>query len=292
MERRRLDVVVISDIHLGTYGCRAKELLNYLRSIQPDMLVLNGDIIDGWQFSKSFFPSLHMQVIRELMQFITNGSRVIYITGNHDEMMRKYTDLHIGLFTLTDKLVLEIDKKMVWIFHGDVFDNTTQGSARLIAKLGSNGYGLLILFNRLVNRLLGFAGREKISISKKIMEGVNKAVAKVNDLEQIASDLAIKKNYDYVICGHIHQPSMKKIGNANGTVVYMNSGDWVEHMTTLEYENKNWRLFQYNAKDFPASQEKETKQTLNVITDDFMVHFSRLPHTAILPYLPPAITEL
>ncbi|HEY4936648.1 MAG TPA: UDP-2,3-diacylglucosamine diphosphatase [Puia sp.] len=276
MERRRLDVVVLSDIHLGTYGCRAKELLYYLRSIQPEMLILNGDIIDGWQFSKRFFPSLHMQVIRELMQFITNGSRVVYITGNHDEMMRKYTDLHIGHFTLTDKLVLEIDRQMTWIFHGDVFDNTTQGSARMIAKLGSNGYGMLILFNRLVNTLLGFIGREKVSISKKIMAGVNKAVAKVNDLEQIASGLAIKKNYDYVICGHIHQPAIRTIENADGKVVYMNSGDWVEHMTALEYENKNWRLFQYNAKDFPVSNQAETKQTLNVVTDDFTVHLSRL----------------
>jgi len=275
MERRRLDVVVLSDIHLGTYGCRAKELLNYLRSIQPDMLILNGDIIDGWQFSKRFFPSSHMQVIRELMQFITNGSRVVYITGNHDEMMRKYTDLHIGQFTLADKLVLEIDQKMTWIFHGDVFDNTTQGSARMIAKLGSNGYGMLILFNRMVNTLLGFIGKEKISISKKIMAGVNKAVAKVNDLEQIASTLAIKKNYDYVICGHIHQPALHTIENADGKVVYMNSGDWVEHMTALEYENKSWRLFEYQAKDFPVSYQKETKQALNVVTDDFTVHLSR-----------------
>jgi len=276
MERRHLDVVVLSDIHLGTYGCRAKELLNYLRSIRPDMLILNGDIIDGWQFSKRFFPSSHMQVIRELMQFITNGSRVVYITGNHDEMMRKYTDLHIGQFTLVDKMVLEIDQKMTWIFHGDVFDNTTQGSAKMIAKLGSNGYGLLILFNRLVNALLGFIGREKISISKKIMEGVNKAVAKVNDLEQIASTLAIKKNYDYVICGHIHQPALHTIENADGKVIYMNSGDWVEHMTALEYDNKSWRLFEYRAKDFPVSHQKETKQTLNVVTDDFTVHLSRL----------------
>ncbi len=276
MERRRLDVVVLSDIHLGTYGCRAKELLNYLRSIQPDMLILNGDIIDGWQFSKRFFPSLHMQVIRELMQFITNGSRVVYITGNHDEMMRKYTDLHIGQFTLTDKLVLEIDQKMTWIFHGDVFDNTTQGSAKMIAKLGSNGYGLLILFNRMVNTLLGFIGKEKVSISKKIMAGVNKAVAKVNDLEQIASSLAIKKNYDFVICGHIHQPALRTIENDEGKVVYMNSGDWVEHMTALEYENKSWRLFEYRAKDFPVSHQKETKQALNVVTDDFIVHLSRL----------------
>jgi UDP-2,3-diacylglucosamine pyrophosphatase LpxH len=276
MERRHLDVVVLSDIHLGTYGCRAKELLNYLRSIQPDMLILNGDIIDGWQFSKRFFPSAHMQVIRELMQFITNGSRVVYITGNHDEMMRKYTDLHIGQFTLVDKLVLEIDQKMTWIFHGDVFDNTTQGSARMIAKLGSNGYGMLILFNRMMNALLGFIGKEKISISKKIMEGVNKAVAKVNDLEQIASTLAIKKNYDYVICGHIHQPALHTIENADGKVIYMNSGDWVEHMTALEYENKSWRLYEYQSKDFPVSHQKETKQILNVVTDDFTVHLSRL----------------
>jgi UDP-2,3-diacylglucosamine pyrophosphatase LpxH len=276
MERRSLDVVVLSDIHLGTYGCRAKELLNYLRSIQPGMLILNGDVIDGWQFSKRYFPTLHMQVIRELIQFITNGTRVVYITGNHDEMMRKYTDLNMGQFTLTDKLVLEIDQQMTWIFHGDVFDNTTQGSARMIAKLGSNGYGMLILFNRMVNTLLSFIGKEKVSISKKIMAGVNKAVAKVNDLEQIASALAIKKKYHYVICGHIHQPAIKTIENTEGKVIYMNSGDWVEHMTALEYENKNWCLYKYDAKDFPVASQADTRQELNVITDDVLVHFSRL----------------
>jgi UDP-2,3-diacylglucosamine pyrophosphatase LpxH len=276
MERRSVDVVVLSDVHLGTYGCKAKELLNYLRSIQPGMLILNGDIIDGWQFSKSYFPSFHMQVIREFMKFITNGTRVVYITGNHDEMLRKYTDLNMGHFTLTDKLVLEIDQQMTWIFHGDVFDNTTKGSARFMAKMGSNGYGMLILFNRLVNRLLSWIGREKVSISKKIMAGVNKAVAKVNDLELIASELAINKKYDYVICGHIHQPVIRTVEKAEGKVVYMNSGDWVEHMTSLEYENKSWRLYQYNADDFPNSNQPESKQVLNVVTDDIMVHFSRL----------------
>jgi len=276
MERRSLDVVVLSDVHLGTYGCRAKELLNYLRSIQPGMLILNGDIIDGWQFSKSYFPSYHMQVVREFMKFVTNGTRVVYITGNHDEMLRKYTDLNMGHFTLTDKLVLEIDQKMTWIFHGDVFDNTTKGSARFIAKMGSNGYGLLILFNRMVNRLLGWIGREKVSISKKIMAGVNKAVAKVNDLEQIASELAINKKYDYVICGHIHQPVIRTVENSDGKVIYMNSGDWVEHMTALEYENKSWHLFHYDANDFPTSNAPESRQDVNVVTDDIMVHISRL----------------
>lgn len=276
MERRSIDIVVLSDLHLGTYGCRAKELLNYLRSIQPGMLILNGDIIDGWQFTKSYFPSLHIQVIRELMQFITQGTRVVYITGNHDEMMRKYADLQIGQFSLTDKLVLEIDQKMTWIFHGDVFDNTTQGSARLIAKLGSNGYGMLILFNRLVNTLLGWIGKEKISISKKIMTGVNKAVAKINDLEQIASALAIEKKYDYVICGHVHQPVIKSIEKPGGKVVYLNAGDWVEHMTALEYENRSWRLFHYDAKDFSPAHPAGNFPPLNVMTDDIAVHFSSL----------------
>jgi UDP-2,3-diacylglucosamine pyrophosphatase LpxH len=175
----------------------------------------------------------------------------------------------MGGFSLTDKLVLEIDQKMTWIFHGDVFDNTTKGSARLIAKLGSSGYGMLIIFNRLVNIILGFIGREKVSISKKIMQGVNKAIAKVNDLEQIASSLAISKKYDYVICGHIHQPAIKTIENTEGKVEYLNSGDWVENMTALEYVNKSWTLYQYNPNDFPESNPAESSQPLNVLTEEF-----------------------
>lgn len=108
------------------------------------------------------------------------------------------------------------------------------------------------------------------------MSGVNKAVAKVNDLEQIASELAIKKNYDYVICGHIHQPAIKKIETPEGKVIYLNSGDWVEHMTALEYENKNWRMFEYHAKDFPAASPEQALQRLDVITDHIKVHLSRL----------------
>ena len=155
MERRNLDVVVISDVHLGTYGCHAKELVTYLRSIKPTMLVLNGDIIDGWQFTKSFFPDSHIAVIKEIMELMMrHQTKVYYITGNHDELLRKYSDLSLGLFTLTDKLVIEINKKMTWIFHGDVFDNTTKGSARFVAKLGSSGYALLILLNKLINCIL------------------------------------------------------------------------------------------------------------------------------------------
>src|SRR5215813_4485652 len=230
MEKRPVDVVVISDVHLGTYGCRAKELVAYLKSVAPNILILNGDIIDGWQFSKRYFPSSHMAVIKEILSLMARGTRVFYITGNPDELLRKYTDFQLSNFTLTDKLVLEIDNKMTWIFHGDVFDNTTKGGAKIIAKLGSTGYGMLILFNRFINYFLKLAGQERISISKRIMHSVNKAVTKINDFEQIAAELAIEKKYDYVICGHIHQPQKRIVEKEHGAVVYMNSGDWVENL--------------------------------------------------------------
>src|SRR5215510_9738079 len=188
MEKRSIDVVVISDVHLGTYGCRAKELVAYLKSIAPNILILNGYIIDGWQFSKRYFPTAHMAVIKEVLNLMTKGTRVFYITGNHDELLRKYADFQLSNFTLTDKLVLEIDNKMTWIFHGDVFDNTTKGSAKILAKLGSSGYNLLIRFNRFINFILKSLGRERVSISKKVMAGVN-ALSKVNEFELIAAEL-------------------------------------------------------------------------------------------------------
>ncbi|HTI11781.1 MAG TPA: UDP-2,3-diacylglucosamine diphosphatase [Puia sp.] len=276
MEKRHVDVVVLSDVHLGTYGCRAKELVNYLKSITTNILILNGDIIDGWQFSKRYFPAAHMMVLKEILQFVTNGTRVFYITGNHDEMMRRYADIQIGNFTLTDKLVLEIDNKMTWIFHGDVFDNTTKGGAKVLAKLGSSGYSLLIRFNRFINFILKFLGRERVSISKRVMAGVNKAVSKINDFELIAAELAIEKKYDYVICGHIHQPQKKVVETRDGKVTYLNSGDWVEHLTALEYQQNEWTIFEYDEKDFPITQTIEMKPSLNVMTDEINFYINSL----------------
>jgi UDP-2,3-diacylglucosamine pyrophosphatase LpxH len=276
MEKRPLDVVVISDIHLGTYGCKAKQLVNYLKSISPNILILNGDIIDVWQFNKRYFPTSHMMVIKELMQFLTNGTRIFYITGNHDEIMRKYTDILVGNFTLTDKLVLEIDNKMTWIFHGDIFDNTTKGWAKVLAKLGSSGYGLLILFNRLINFLLKSIGRERVSISKAIMAGVNKAITKINDFEQISAELAIEKKYDYVICGHIHQPQKRIVENKHGRVTYLNSGDWVEHLTALEYHHNEWNIFKYDDKNFPSETALEEKTPVTVMTDEISFYINSL----------------
>lgn len=281
MEKRSVNVVVMSDLHLGTYGCHATEILQYLKSIEPQILILNGDIIDGWQFSKRYFPTSHLQVIKEIINLISKGTRVIYITGNHDEMLRRYSDVEMGNFKLTDKVVMEIDGKMTWIFHGDVFDATTKGSAKMLAKLGGYGYDLLILLNRFINYFLRLAGKEKMSLSKKVKASVKQAVSWIGNFEQTAAELAISKKYDYVICGHIHQPQVRTVETEEGKVVYMNSGDWVENLTALEYNQHEWMVYQYDPKFFVAVDEERAGQntttpTINVITDEVSLFLNSL----------------
>ena len=277
MQRRCIDVAVLSDLHLGTYGCRAKEIITYLKSISPQILILNGDIIDIWQFSKHYFPSTHVAVIKEILNLMTSGTRVIYVTGNHDEMLRRYSDLQLGQFQLTDKLVIEIDSKMTWIFHGDVFDNTTKGSAKLWAKMGSNGYAVLLGFNRLINKLMKIIGHEKMSLSKKVMQKVNESIIKIDEFETLIAELAIEKKYDYVICGHIHQPQKRVISNKGGSVVYLNSGDWVEHLTSLEYYNNDWHIYQYEESNMTTINVKEIRrQATDVMTDQVAIYLHSL----------------
>lgn len=284
MERREIDVVVMSDLHLGTYGCHATEIVNYLKSIRPQILVLNGDIIDIWQFNKRYFPVAHMQVFKEIMNLLSKGTRVIYITGNHDEALRRYSDIEMGNFQLTDKVVMEINGKMTWIFHGDVFDATTKGSAKLLAKLGGHGYDLLIHINSFINLCLKAMGREKMSFSKKVKNSVKKAVAWIGDFEQTAAELAIEKKYDYVICGHIHQPQKREVVTKDGKVMYLNSGDWIENLTALEYHQNDWTIYQYDEKQFasattPVVTMERKLPELNVVTDEIALFL----HSLALP---------
>jgi UDP-2,3-diacylglucosamine pyrophosphatase LpxH len=244
LKKRPVELVVISDVHLGTYGCHARELYHYLQTIKPKTLVLNGDIVDIWQFRKSYFPKFHLKVVKKLIDFASKGTEVIYITGNHDEILRKFSDSNIGYFSIVDKLVMDLDGKKAWIFHGDVFDASVN-HAKWVAKLGGLGYDYLILINRFVNWCLKKMGKEPYSFSKKIKASVKKAVKHISDFELTATDLAIEKQYDYVICGHIHEPKIIRKMNKNGSTMYLNSGDWVENLTALEYNKKRWKLYRY-----------------------------------------------
>ena len=261
--KRKVEVAVISDVHLGTYGCHAKELITYLNSIEPKHLILNGDIVDIWQFSKRYFPKSHLKVIKKIIDFATEGTKVIYITGNHDEVLRKFSDTTIGNISVVNKKVLNLDGKKAWFFHGDVFDVSIQ-NAKWLAKLGGYGYDLLILLNRLVNWGLERMGREKYSISKKIKNGVKSAVKYISDFENVVSDLAIENGYDYVVCGHIHQPKMLIKENKHGKTTYLNSGDWVENFTALEYQFKRWKIYNYNSDKLAAFNADEDIKEMDI----------------------------
>lgn len=262
-KKREVDVVVISDVHLGTYGCHAEELLHYLKSIKPKKVILNGDIIDIWQFSKSYWPESHMRVIKHLMGLMAKRVKIFYITGNHDEMLRKFVGFKMGSLKIVNKVVLKLDGKKAWIFHGDVFDVTMQNS-KWLARLGAVGYDSLILINRMFNHISQKMGRGKLSLSKKIKNSVKSAVKFINDFEQTAADIAISNGYDYVVCGHIHNPEMRKIKNAEGEVTYLNSGDWVENLTALEYSKGEWTIYQF-PKD--VQQMKIIKSNKNKVVD-------------------------
>jgi UDP-2,3-diacylglucosamine pyrophosphatase LpxH len=242
--KRDVELVILSDVHLGTYGCHAEALLRYLKTIKPKRIILNGDIIDMWQFTKRYWPKSHMQVVKHITGLLARNTKIIYLTGNHDEMLRKFSGFRIGSFHIDDKVVIKLAGKKAWIFHGDVFDVTMKYS-KWLAKLGAVGYDTLIHINTFVNWCLTRLGKEKISLSKRVKDSVKSAVKFINDFEKVAADIAIENGFDYVVCGHIHYPEIKKIITEKGEVMYLNSGDWVENLTALEYNEGEWRIYRY-----------------------------------------------
>lgn len=265
-DKRKIELVVLSDIHLGTYGCHAMELLNYLKSIKPKTLILNGDIIDVWQFKKRYWPKAHMKVVKEIIHLSTKGTKVYYITGNHDETFRRFADTSIGNISIVNNLEVNLDGKKAWLFHGDVFDVIMQHS-KWLAKLGAIGYDALILLNIIINKISTLLGRNKISLSGKVKDNVKSAVKYINNFEECAAKLAIQKGFDYIICGHIHRPENRIITDNKKTINYLNSGDWVENLTALEYNSKEWRIFQYRIDQQPDSSQSNIENDANKLLD-------------------------
>jgi UDP-2,3-diacylglucosamine pyrophosphatase LpxH len=262
--KRELDLVILSDVHLGTYGCHAKELNNYLKSIKVGTLILNGDFIDMWQFRKRYFPKEHLQVIQRILKMSAKGTKVYYITGNHDDALRRYSDFSSGNIHLRDKLEIQLNGKSYWIFHGDIFDVFIKYSP-FIAKLGGFSYDWLIYINRLVNKVRGVFGYARMSFTKKLKDSVKRAVSFIHDFENHAIRLGIDKGYDYVVCGHIHKPQIREAKNEKGSIIYLNSGDWIENLTALEYKWGTWSLYEYNEADFQVVNSK-----LRVLQGDHM----------------------
>ena len=283
MAKRDVDILVLSDIHLGTYGCHAKELLQYLKTIRPKAVVLNGDIIDVWQFSKRYWPTTHMMVVKHLIGLIAKEVPVYYIPGNHDEMLRRFKGFQLGSLKITNKLSLKVNDSRVWIFHGDVFDVVMQHS-RWLAKLGAVGYDTLILINSMINWVFQKMGRGKISLSKKVKNSVKGAVKFINKFEDTVCSIAAENKYDYVICGHIHHPEMKNVVTEHGSVMYLNSGDWIENLTALEYTGSEWTIYNYFqdpvAQAVDIDKKKQTKESAKAMMASLMLELNINSHSS------------
>jgi UDP-2,3-diacylglucosamine pyrophosphatase LpxH len=205
-----------------------------------------------------------MKVVKHFMGWMTKGVKVYYITGNHDEMLRKFVGFKMGSFKIVNKVILDLDNgKKAWFFHGDVFDVTMQHS-KWLAKLGAVGYDTLILINRFVNFISEkIFNKGKLSLSKKIKNSVKSAVKFINQFEQTAADIGIANKYDYVICGHIHQPEIRNIANQHGSITYLNSGDWIENLTSLEYVDNKWNIHHFDQNAFIKDTQDNDDMELN-----------------------------
>ena len=272
--KRNVELVVISDLHLGTSGCQAVELLKYLKSIKPKTLILNGDIIDIWQFKKNFFPKTHLKVIKHIMGLASDRCTVYYITGNHDEMFRKFSGMKIGKLRILNDLKLNLNGKTVWFFHGDIFDVVMQYS-KWLSKLGAVGYDSLIWLNTKVNWMGRLFKFEPVSFSKKIKASVKGAVKFINAFEETAAVIAARKGIETIVCGHIHHPEMRMIQVEDQSVNYLNSGDWIENLTSLEYNYGQWKIFNYR-KDFVEQPEVVTTDFETLVDTEVKVLFKNM----------------
>ncbi|HTI87363.1 MAG TPA: UDP-2,3-diacylglucosamine diphosphatase [Alphaproteobacteria bacterium] len=220
----------ISDVHLGTRGCQAQMLLDFLRSHEPEYLYLIGDIVDGWRLKKGwYFPDTHTAIVQRIIQMAKNGTKVTYVPGNHDEMARDYCGISIGGVQLTEEAIHETaDGQRLLILHGDKFDGIVK-YARWLAFLGDTAYTLALALNVWFNVARRRLGYPYWSLSSYLKRKVKNAVEYISNFETALADEARRRGVDGVVCGHIHQAEIRHFGD----VLYCNSGDWVESCTAI-----------------------------------------------------------
>ena len=275
--KRNLDILVISDLHLGTYGSEADEVLAYLDTINADKIVINGDFVDIMLFNKRFWPSSHMKVIKYFLDLISQGKEIYYVTGNHDELMRKFLNFKIQNFKIVNQIVLDTAEGKVWIFHGDVFDFSIQ--TQWLTKLAGFLYDYMIIFNSWINKkIMRPLGQKRLNFSKTIKSNVKTAVQYFANFEMKAAEVAQKNGYKYVVCGHIHTPKIESF-NINGEeVIYMNSGDWLESLSSLEYADNKWSIYMHKRteQEYKGDNDSRIEMTNKELYKDLIAEFKIL----------------
>jgi len=238
----KYQAIIISDLHLGTKDSKAEEFIEFLEKHPTDLLILNGDIIDGWALNRGAkWKKQHTKVISKLLK-LSNKTQIIWIRGNHDEFLQEFIGNHFGGIEIREDYVLNVRNTVesYYIFHGDVIDIFIT-KYKWLSKVGAVGYDFALWLNRWYNRYRVWRKLPYQSISQKIKNGVKTATNYVNDFEVTALSMANKKGCHGVMCGHIHQPEDRMIDGKR----YLNSGDWVENMTAICVEDTG-RIYLYS----------------------------------------------
>ena len=250
----------------------ALEILQYLRSIDPEVLILNGDIVDVWQFKKKYFPAEHMQVVRELLQMIARQKKVFYITGNHDEVFRQFVGFETGNFKIVNKVILTLDGMKAWFFHGDVFDVTMQHS-KWLTLLGSKGYDALIWLNHRVNRVSLAMGKGRISLSKRVKESVKSAVKFINNFEETPLNCHTQR---IRLCGmRTHSPTLQAPHSSRwGAGALPQQRRLGGNCTALEYNRGGWHIHWQD--EVPAAEASKIRVPLKTeeLFKELLVEFA------------------
>lgn len=244
MKKRRLEIAVLSDVHLGSYACHAEELLTYLSSIDPKILILNGDIIDATKMHNNYFPPSHLKIIKKIFSLASKGTVVHFITGNRDEPFRKLDAVYMGAIKVSNRLALKLNGKNTLFFHGDIFDFSFRHSHWLL-NFGGSGFDTLLKLAKLKTKTLGLFGKKNKPFYNPELELGQRDPQQIALFERNVAKMAIDQHYDHVVCGHSHSPNKQLIETKKGQCLYLNSGDWVQHMTALEYSFKRWKLYRY-----------------------------------------------
>ena len=220
----------ISDVHLGTSGCQANYLLDFLKHNEADKFYLVGDIIDGWRLKQSFYwPQNHNDVVQKLLRKARKGSEVIYIPGNHDEAARQYFGMSFGDIKVQEEVIhTTLDGRKLWVTHGDLFDGVMQ-YAKWLAYVGDSLYSFILYINRYFNMMRIKMGLQYWSLSQYLKHQVKNAVSYIADFEHIMAREARLRDCDGVVCGHIHKAEIREIDG----LLYCNDGDWVESLSAL-----------------------------------------------------------
>lgn len=228
--KQKYRTIWISDIHLGTKGCNAEMLVDFLQSVECETLYLVGDIVDGWRLRKGWYwPDAHNEVVRRLLKMAHRGTRVVYIPGNHDEMFRDYVGFSFGGIELHMEAIHETaDGRKLLVTHGDAYDGVVL-YAKWLAFLGDHAYNLLLRANVTLNKIRRMFGLPYWSLSSHLKKRVKNAVQFVYQFEEAVAHDAEKRGVDGVVCGHIHTAEIRQIEN----ITYYNDGDWVESCTAL-----------------------------------------------------------